>query len=65
MHINFSQFNDDNDNHINIHKTCEDLRALIIENSHAFQVLTYRYSALLYAIAPDLDQLSELEAQLK
>ena len=48
-----------------IYKTCEDLEILILENPHTFQVLTYRYSVLLYASAPDLDQLSALEAQLK
>ena len=35
-----------------------------MENPHTFQILTYRQSALLYAVAPDLDQLSVLEAQL-
>ena len=46
-----------------IYIACEDLGALILEKRT--HISSINLQALLYAVAPDLDQLSELEAQLK
>ena len=48
---------------IYIYIACEDLGALILEKRT--HISSINLQALLYAVAPDLDQLSELEAQLK